>query len=97
MQGDPNEKDRWRCIWNSTKYSSQKAYLQIIGINDASPIFRWMWKSCVMGKHTFFFWLLLRDRLNTREILRRKNMELEDYTCVLCRQNAEESLLHLFF
>jgi hypothetical protein len=31
-----------------------------------------MWKSCVMGKHYFFFWLLLRDRLNTRELLKRK-------------------------
>jgi hypothetical protein len=50
-----------------------------------------------MGKHKFFFWLLLRDRLNTREMLRRKNMELDDYSCVLCRQNAEECLFHLFF
>jgi hypothetical protein len=25
-----------------------------------------------MGKHYFFFWLLLRDRLNTRELLKRK-------------------------
>jgi hypothetical protein len=41
-------------------------------INDAPPIFKWMWKSCVKGKHKFFFWLLLMDRLNTRELLKRK-------------------------
>jgi hypothetical protein len=66
------DQDKGRYIWNSGDYSSQKAYLQTIGINDASPIFQWMWKSCVMDKHKFFFWLLLRDRLNTRGLLRRK-------------------------
>jgi hypothetical protein len=56
-----------------------------------------MWKSCVLGKHKFFFWLLLRDRLNTRELLRRKNLDLRDYNCVLCNTHSKESLLHLFF
>jgi hypothetical protein len=87
----------WSYIWNSNVYSSQKAYFQIIGINDASPIFKWMWKFCVIGKHKFFSWLLLQDRLNTREMLQRKNMELDDYSCVLCRQNVEESIFHHFF
>jgi hypothetical protein len=77
--------------------TTQKAYLQIIGINDASPILKLMWKSCVMEKHKFFLCLLLQDRLNTREMLRKKNMELDDYSYVLCRQNVEESLFHLFF
>jgi hypothetical protein len=56
-----------------------------------------MWKSCVMRKHKFFFWLLLRDQLNTRELLKRKIMDMEDYNCVLCRQRVEESLMHLYF
>jgi hypothetical protein len=43
-----------------------------------------------------FFWLLLHDRLNTRELLRRKNMDLQDYSCVLCTRNIEEDVLHLF-
>jgi hypothetical protein len=49
------------------------------------------------GEAQFFFWLLLRDRLNTRELLKRKNMELDDYNCVLCRQGIEECLWYLFF
>jgi hypothetical protein len=44
-----------------------------------------------------FFWLLLKDRLSTRELLRRKNMVLEEYNCVLCHSAPEETLLHLFF
>jgi hypothetical protein len=37
------------------------------------------------------------NRLNSRELLIRKNVELPDYNCVLCRHNVEESLMHLFF
>jgi hypothetical protein len=31
----------------------------------------------------------------TRELLKRKNMELEDYSCVLCSSSTAESLFHL--
>ena len=44
----------------------------------------------------FFFWLLLKDRLSTRDLLKRKRMELDDYNCVICNQAVEESLIHLF-
>jgi len=42
-----------------------------------------------------FFWLVLKDRISTRELLRRKNMNLEDYSCVLCNSRMEETLMHL--
>ena len=42
-----------------------------------------------------FFWLILQGRLNTRALLKRKNMQLPDYTCVLCACNVEEDLIHL--
>jgi hypothetical protein len=45
-------------------------------MNNASPIFKWMWKSCARGKHKFFFCLLLSDRLHTTELLKWKNMTL---------------------
>ena len=42
--------------------------------NEIAPVLmRWIWKSCVLPKHKFFFWLLLQDRLNTRDPLARKN------------------------
>ncbi|GJN24109.1 hypothetical protein PR202_gb11827 [Eleusine coracana subsp. coracana] len=56
-----------------------------------------MWKSCCRSRLKFFFWLLLRDRINTRNLLRRKNRTLESYSCALCDQNMEETLFHLFF
>jgi hypothetical protein len=65
--------------------------------SEASPLFFGLWASCNLGKHKFFFWLLIRDILNTTNLLRRKNMELDDYTCVLCNGGHEETSFHLFF
>lgn len=94
---DENQNDIWNYCWGSTRYSSKKTYKKLQGTSAASPLFLWLWKSCNLGKHKFFFWLLLRDRLNTRNLLRRKNMFLEDYSCVLCNNRHEETLFHLFF
>jgi hypothetical protein len=53
-----------------------------------------------LGKHKFFFWLLLRDMLNTRHLLRRKNMEFEDYrivvSCVIQGKKKHASISSLF-
>jgi hypothetical protein len=96
IQANPSEAHKWSYIWNNDEFNSRKAYLKIIVINNASPIFKWMWKYC-WGGHIFFLWLLLHDLVNTRELLKRKNMELPDYNCVMCNINSEKSLLHLFF
>jgi hypothetical protein len=49
-------------------------------------------------KIKFFAWLLLNDRLNTRNILRRRKKFLEEgYNCVLCQDGVEETIEHLFF
>ena len=45
----------------------------------------------------FFFWLFLKDRLNTRGMLRRRNMFLDSYTCENCILQREETQYHLFF
>jgi len=78
-------------------FSSSRAYKKLRGIVEASHLFKWLWTSSNLGKHKFFVWWLLRDRLNTRNILRRKNRILDDYNCVLCNSCCEETLFHLFF
>jgi hypothetical protein len=51
-----------------------------------------------MPKINFFPWLLLADRLNTRDLLRRRHKHLEGgYHCVLCHEQVDETSLHLFF
>jgi len=93
---DMNSEDHWKYIWGSITYSSSKAYRLLIGQQQTSPLFKWMWTSGNLGKHKFFFWLLLMDRLNTRNMLIRKNRHLDDYNCVLCNTNTEETCFHLF-
>jgi hypothetical protein len=61
------------------------------------PIFSWLWKSKCQPKHKVFFWLLLKDRLNTRAFLRQRSMFLESYSCDNCILQVEETTIHLFF
>src|SRR6266498_3131056 len=63
--------------------------------------FIWIWKSKCAPKLKFFMWLLQMDRLNTRNMLRRRNhpqFQLpSDCICVLCSNTEEETRDHLFF
>ena len=48
-------------------------------------------------KAKFFFWLLLLERLNTKDLMTRKHFYVEDVNCVLCTDDFNEDLIHLFF
>ena len=67
---DESISDAWSYCWGSSRYSRGKAYNILISTTLASPLFKWLWASSNLGNHKFFFWLLLRDRLNTRNLLR---------------------------
>lgn len=87
--------DSWTCIWSSGKFSVSKAYKHLSGHSTVHPGFKWIWNSNCQNKHKVFAWLIMKDRLSTRELLRRKNMELQNYNCILCNNRVEESLAHL--
>jgi hypothetical protein len=88
--------DKWTYIWNSNQFSVSKAYKHMSGHRVLHPVYKWIWRSSCQNKHKVFFWLLIKDRLSTRELLKRKNMTLQDYSCIFCQGNIEESLTHLF-
>jgi hypothetical protein len=68
------------------------------GNTRPSRVLLWVWKSDCIPTIKFFAWLLLNDRLNTRNILRRRKKFLEEgYNCVLCQEEIEETSEHLFF
>ena len=89
-------KDKWGFIWGSMLFSSARIYEELVQHPAVHPAFRWIWKSPCQPKHKVFFWLILNDRLSTRNILRRRNMTLQSYDCVLCNDASEECLDHLF-
>jgi hypothetical protein len=73
-----------------------KAYNHFIGHDYVHLAFKWIWKSCYHMKQKMFFCLLLQNRLNTRGMMRRRNMVLDSYTCELCLLQRVETLRHLF-
>lgn len=92
-QGDS---DQWSYIWGSSVFTASRAYKEIIGHSSVHPLFLAIWNSKCQMKHKVFFWLLLKDRLSTKDLLQRRNMELDSYTCDLCILRRIESVAHLF-
>jgi len=45
-----------------------------------------------------FAWLLFHDRLNTRNMLKRRHYNIgDDHNCLLCVLNVEETVEHMIF
>jgi hypothetical protein len=85
-------------LGGSNLFSSQKVYKHLVGHRQIHPVNRWLWKSACQNKRNFFSGCFSRieDMLSSTELLKRKNIHLQDYTCVLCHLGIEESLTHLF-
>ena len=91
-----HERRNWSYIWGTNQFSASKAYLKLTGHRQIHPVYNWTWKSKCQMKHKVFFWLLLKHRLNTKDILQRKNMILDSYTCEMCILQERETVGHLF-
>lgn len=65
---------------------------------EANPIFKVVWKSRCTPRVKFFAWLVLVDRLNTKSMLQRRHLNIEDDNiCVMCNRGEEETIDHLLF
>jgi hypothetical protein len=89
--------DVWSYLGGAVNFKSISAYKRLMGHSDIDPAFNWLWKSFCQPKHKVFCWLLLKDRLSTRNILRRKHMVLESFNCEICTWRTEETVEHLFW
>lgn len=89
--------DGWSIKGATRGYSSIKMYAHMMGPSTVHTLFRGIWKTSCRLRHKIFIWLLLHDRINTRNLLHRKTMHLDSYNCTLCADNTEETMLHLFW
>jgi hypothetical protein len=87
--------DPWSYIWGSAQFSVHKAYISLSGHSPTHP-FNLLWASKCQPKHRVFFWLLLHDKLNTRDRLGRRHMALDSYVCENCILQRREAVYHLF-
>lgn len=63
---------------------------------NTDPAFEEIWKLKIPAKAAIFAWRLVKDRLPTKNNLRRRQVQLNDTLCPFCR-NYEEEASHLFF
>jgi hypothetical protein len=56
-----------------------------------------IWKTCNISRQKFFAWLLLHGRLNTKDMMTKKNFFVEFNDCILCEECPQETIMHLFF
>jgi hypothetical protein len=93
-----NGNDKWTYAWGSDIYSSKSFYQYCFRELQPHITFSWLWKTKCVPKMKFFCWLILSDRLNTRNMLRRRHYILNSgYNCLLCISPPEETIEHLFF
>lgn len=96
----PHSKDEW--IWkpeSSEQYSVRSAYGVLQGEDveeDNVRVFEELWKIKVPPKITTFAWRLLKERLQTKSNLRRRQVEINDTLCPFCA-SSKENEAHLFF
>lgn len=69
--------DAWSYSWGS-RYTSSRFYqfcFREVVVHDS---YKWIWKSKCTMKLKMFAWLLLSDRLNTKNMLRRRHFVVGD-------------------
>jgi hypothetical protein len=99
MQDNPlsDHNDVWIYSWGE-KYVVANFYESIHSHITVPKVYHWLWKSSCVMTSKVFAWLLLKDRLNTKDMLQRRHWNVvEQSHCVLCPLRVHEDRSHLFF
>lgn len=84
---DEDGKDIWSPFWGNN-YSSKRFYNLAFNSLEVHPIFTWLWQSKCTPKIKLFAWLVTVDRLNTKSMLQRRNLNIQGTAnCVTCNDN----------
>lgn len=79
-----DEADVWIYACGSDQFTAHRYYTFYFRDVRAHEAFGWIWKSRSTMKIKVFGWLLLTDRLNTRNMLKRRHYNIgEDHNCIL--------------
>jgi hypothetical protein len=79
-------------------YTPSKFYNFLFGQLPTNMALNAIWKSKALPKQKVFVWLLMKDRLNTRDLMLRKHWHLDSEPhCVMCVSQVLETRDHLFF
>jgi hypothetical protein len=65
--------DSWIFKLGNKGFKPSKVYIQYFAHIDTDQSSCWIWKSKCTSKHNFFSWLILHDRINTKDMLLRRH------------------------
>lgn len=93
-----DQPDSWIYKFNKGNYTPKSFYgLHFAAVPNHGPS-KLIWKSKCMSKHKVFAWLVLHDRINTKDMMLRRQWKVTDNNdCVLCHAHVLEDRNHLFF
>lgn len=90
--------DTWSYIWGATTFKAKNYYEFCFRNIEVHAAYNWLWSSKSIPKHKVFGWLLMSDRLNTRNMLKRRHYNIgSNLDYLLCGSHTEETVEHLFF
>jgi hypothetical protein len=91
------QNDAWTFVWGD-KYTPSKFYNFLFAQVPQDAALNAIWASKAMLKLKVFLWTLMLDRLNTRDIMLRKNWNIDSGpNYCLCPVSQLETRHHLFF
>jgi hypothetical protein len=84
-------------VWGTGLYSAARFYSFLFDGLPKDVTLEGIWRSKCLPKLKVFAWLLIMDKLNTRDMILRRHWRLESGpSCVLCEDNHLETRDHLF-
>lgn len=90
--------DKWTYAWGSKGYTASQFYTYFFKDIQIHPSYVWLWQSKCTMKIKVFGWLLLSDRLNTKNMLIRRHYTIDGGTdCLLYSNHTEETIEHMAF
>ena len=91
-----NANDTWTCCWGAQSFKTTSYYSYYFREITAHVAFKWLWKTKCTAKIRVFGWLLLSDRLNTRNMLKRRHYNIGTNLDCLCNiPNFQFGMLYI--
>ena len=95
---ETDDMDTRKFAWGNSSYTPTKYYKFIFSLVPRDRALDLVWKSKSLPKLRVFMWLLIHDRLNTKDLMLRKHGNFDGGPhCVLCNNSSLENRYHLFF
>ena len=90
--------DEWILCWGDVDFKPQKFYKYMFRNVLTPTCITSIWKSKCIMRHKVFAWLMLNDRVNTRDLLLRRHFNIgDDHDCPMCNMGVVETNAHLFY